>query len=72
MQSKIELRIPKSSWTVTKFLTNEKTGDKIPVYKKVRKALRKGTPKRRLIKTFQKDGYEYTYHSTRGWRKNKI
>lgn len=51
--------------------------------RQIKKAGSKGTKNRRVIKTvriggsaasgatpFQ--GYEFTYHATRGWRKNKI
>lgn len=44
----------------------------IKVYKKIRKALRKGEKNRRIIKTIQIGGYEFYYHATRGWKKFKI
>lgn len=42
------------------------------VLKKVRRSLSRHSPHRHIIQTFNKDGYEYSYHATKGWRRNKI
>lgn len=33
---------------------------------------KKGKPFRRIIKTFVKNGREYQYHATKGWRSYRI
>lgn len=40
--------------------------------RQVKKAGRKGTKNRRVIKTVRIGLYEFTYHANRGWRKNKV
>lgn len=46
-------------------------GRLIPRLKRVRRCLKKGVLNRRHILVRVEDGYEYTYHATRGWKKRK-
>lgn len=63
------LTIPKATYTIFYLQGNH---GPVETLKKIRKAGRKGTPHRRIIKRVVIGGYEFTYHATRGWRKGKI
>lgn len=43
----------------------------VTTLRKLRRSGRKGTKNRRIIKIVTEGGYEWSYHATRGWRKNK-
>lgn len=43
----------------------------IPTFKKIRRCSKRGTTRRRHIVKVIRDGREYTYHATKGWRVNK-
>lgn len=79
---KHDLRTDRASYTPDNSLRDVKTADVIETLKKVRKTTRKKTSHRRIIKTVIKDGvspqdvangvkYEFNYHATKGWRKNR-
>jgi hypothetical protein len=67
----MELTLPRAVFVIASYLQHPKKDTKTPVFKKVRKALRKGVANRRVIKTIIIGGYEWRYHATRGWRRNK-
>lgn len=63
------LRIPKAVYETHYLQGND---GPIPVLKKIRKALKKGKPNRRVINVITIGGYVWSYHATRGWRRNKV
>jgi hypothetical protein len=40
--------------------------------RQIKKALSRGSRNRRIIKVVVIGPYEFSYHATRGWRKNKV
>lgn len=63
------LTIPKAKYEVTYFQGNS---GPVPVLKKIRKCTKKGSKNRRILKVQVIGDYEFSYHATRGWKKNLI
>lgn len=68
-QNTLQLSLPRATYTIFYLQGNH---EPVPTLKKNRKALRKGERNRRILKTIVISGYEFSYHATRGWRKNKV